>query len=80
MNIQQFHEETKAKVAEMSEGEVRELLVGRTVMARTVNELMQDLIEVSDEIINDKRATVKRQRHVIYALSAVIGALLVYIF
>ena len=80
MNIQQFHEETKAKVAEMSEGEVRELLIGRTIVARVSNEIMQEMVEVSDKIIDDARVTIKRQRYTIYILSATIGALLVYIF
>ena len=79
MNIHEFHEETKAKVAEMPESEVRELLIGRTVIARVSNEIMQEMVEVSDKIIDDARVTIKRQRYVIYILSAIIGALLVYI-
>lgn len=79
MSMQDFHEETKAKVAAMPEDEVRSLLVMRTMIGRASSDLMQELVEVSDKMIDEARSRIKRQRVIIYVQSAIIGALLVYI-
>lgn len=79
MSMQAFHEETKAKIAAMPEDEVRSLLVMRTMIGRASSELLQDVVETYDKIMDEARATIKRQRYTIYVQSAIIGALLVYI-